>query len=367
VTVAASGRKQQAQATLHGIRQLVRDVYRPPASVTHWRLEQLVGHDRVRYFSLGRHALVAALRAGGVSAGGVVLLPEFICREVLAAVHSVGATPAYYPVSAALTLDCDPAQLPAAQALLAVDYFGFPQNLAPFMQYCARTGAVLIEDNAHGLFSRDSRGNALGTRADIGIFSIRKTLLTPDGAALAINNEKFVPKLTPQLAFDTLPVPLSFRTKNVLRRLVPVIGIGPAQFATACTRFARWARSGHRVPPSSPEAEMQIPACAAPSRALFEVMTHTDCAAESARRRALYECLSEVLDPVRYPPLFDNLPEHTVPYGYPFFADAAAAAAASRILARLGLECFRWPELPDSIAPFAPAHYTSVWMVSFLW
>ena len=96
-------------------------------------------------------------------------------------------------------------------------------------------------------------------------------------------------------------------------------------------------------------------------------MTRTDVVAESARRRALYRRLGEVLDPARYPPLFGTLPEHVVPYGYPFIADDVAATAASRILARLGLECFRWPELPDAIAPAAPLHYKNVWMVTFLW
>ena len=363
----ASDPDHQVLITTDGTRQLIHGVYRPPARVTHWRLEQLVGHDRVRYFSLGRHALAAALRACGIAAGDTVLLPEFICREVLAALYTVGAIPAYYPVSPSLALACDAARLPAAKAVLAVDYFGFPQDLAPFKQYCARSGAVLIDDNAHGLLSRDAEGRALGARGDIGIFSLRKTLTAPDGAALAVNNEKFAPALAPQLEFDATPAPLSFRIKRGIRGLTPVTGVWPARFATACTRFAREVRSGHRIAPSSPDAEVRIPGRAAPSQALLDVMTYTDVAAESARRRALYRRMSEVLDPARYPSLFGALPEHVVPYGYPFIADDVTAAAASRILARLGLECFRWPELPDAIAPTAPLHYKSVWLVSFLW
>jgi hypothetical protein len=348
-------------------RQLIRSVYRPPVSLTHWRLEQLVGHDHVRYFSLGRHALAAALRIAGVAAGDTVLLPGFICRELLAALNAAGVVPAYYPVTARLTPDCELRRLPAAKAVLAVNYFGFPQDLTVFMRYCAQTGAVLIEDNAHGMFSRDARGRALGTRGDIGIFSLRKTLPTPDGAALAVNNKKFAPVLAPQLAFDAAPAPLSFRIKDGIRPLVPVTGPWPARFATACVRFARWAHSGHRIAPSSPDAEVRMPGDGAPCRALLDVMAHTDVAAESARRRLLYQRVSKMLDPSRYPPLFGALPEHVVPYGYPFVADAAAAAAVARTLAKLGLDCFRWPELPDAVAPTAPVHYTSAWIVSFLW
>ena len=367
MTSAAPGQEHQVRAPPDSTRQLICGVYRPPASVTHWRLEQLVGHDRVRYFSFGRHALAAALRSAGVTAGDTVLLPGFICREVLAALHAVEATPAYYPVGPDLTPGCDASRLPAAKAVLAVDYFGFPQDLAPFMQYCARSGALLIEDNAHGLFSRDAAGSALGARGDLGIFSLRKTLTAPDGAALSVNNDKCVPALAPQLAFDATPAPLSFRIKDGIRPLVPFTGPWPARLATACVRWTRRAGSGHGIPPSAPDAEVRMPARAAPSQALLDVMTHTGVAAECARRRGLYQRLGEVLDPARYPPVFGALPQHVVPYGYPFIADSIAAAAASHTLARLGLECFRWPELPDAIAPAAPLHYRSVWMVSFLW
>jgi hypothetical protein len=342
-------------------------VYRPPEGVTHWRLEQLVGHDRIRYFSFGRHALAAALRIAGVTAGDTVLLPEYICREVLAALHAVEATPAYYPVGPDLTPGCDSSRLPAAKAVLAVDYFGFPQDLAPFTQYCARSGAVLIEDNAHGLFSRDAEGRALGARGDLGIFSLRKTLPAPDGAALAVNNPGFAPALAPQLAFAAAPAPLSFRIKDGIRPLVPFTGPWPARLATACVRWARRVSDGHSVPPSAPDAEQRMPPGAAPCQALLDVMAHTDVAAECARRRELYQRLGELLDPARYPPLFGALPGNVVPYGYPFTANPAAASAACRTLAKYGLDCFRWPELPDAVAPAAPAHYTSVWMASFLW
>ena len=85
--------------------------------------------DAIRYFSLGRHALAAGLRALGVGAGQSILLPEYICRDLLAAVHAVGALPVFYPVALNLCPATPQENWPAASAVLAVDYFGFPQPL----------------------------------------------------------------------------------------------------------------------------------------------------------------------------------------------------------------------------------------------
>ena len=125
-------------------------------------MQAAAGAD-VRLFSLGRYALLAALRVTGVSPGDKVLVPGFICRDLLASIHAVQGTPVFYPVDRTLA----PQSLLAAQgakAILAVNYFGFPQSLEPFRRYCAEHGASLIEDNAHGFLSRDALGHALGSR-----------------------------------------------------------------------------------------------------------------------------------------------------------------------------------------------------------
>ncbi len=345
----------------------LRSIYAPPVATTNWRLEQLAGHDRLRYFSFGRHALVAALQLAGVKNGDVVLLPEFICREVLSAIHALDARVEYYPVAANLGLACEPSALPAAKAIVAVDYFGFAQDLVPFTQYCARSGAVLIEDNAHGLFSRDNDGHALGTRGDLGIFSLRKTLAAPDGAAVVVNNASPAAALPSQIPFDDVTPDATFIAKRRLRKLARVLGSWPARTATALTRMARRLKTGHGIPPSAAESETQLPPVKAPGAILLDVMRNADVDAEIARRRELYHLLPSLLDPARYPPLFATLPSGTVPYGYPFVADAEHASQARGLLAKHGLECLHWPALPDAIAATAPAHYRSVWMVSFLW
>ena len=167
--------------------------------------------------------------------------------------------------------------------------------------------------------------------------------------------------------FSEVTPDATFRGKQRLRKLVRRFGVWPARTATSLARLIRRLRTGHAIPPSAPQSETELPAGEAPHAILLEIMRNTDVTNEIMRRRELYRLLPALLDPLRYPPVFPSLPEGTAPYGYPFRADDANAKAARKVLARHGLECLQWPALPDAIAATAPAHYRSVWMVSFLW
>jgi dTDP-4-amino-4,6-dideoxygalactose transaminase len=152
-----------------------------------------------RFFSLGRHALVEAFRLGGISAGDKVLLPDFICRDVLASLGAVGAIAVWYPIDATLRPLTNEKEWPDAKVVVAVNYFGFPQPLDCFRSYVARTHALLIEDNAHGFLSRDEEARWLGTRTPLGIFSLRKTLPFADGAMLACSDKSLASQMLPQI------------------------------------------------------------------------------------------------------------------------------------------------------------------------
>lgn len=332
----------------------------------HESFNSLIGHNNIRYFSYGRHALAEALKIIGVGSGDRVLLPEFICRDLLSSVNSMGALPVYYGVNKKLALDFEADKLPAAKAVITVNYFGFPQDLGPFRDYCKRTGAVLIEDNAHGLFSRDEKGRFLGTRGDIGIFSLRKTILTPNGAALVVNNRKMVCQIPLQMEFDNRPEPLPFNVKRMLKRLPFFIGRLPLGLLTSAVRFLRKLRIGSEIAPSPSEAERMLPEVPNPCRKLLFYLSNFDNDKEIKRRRLLYVNVDNILRQMKVLPVFDVFPQNVVPYGYPFYAAESRIKDMKKLLAKYGLECFRWPELPDAIKPHAPEHYKTVWFVNFL-
>jgi hypothetical protein len=321
--------------------------------------------DRTRYFSLARHALAAALRAAGIGAGARILLPEFICRDVLAAVTAAGATPCWYATQADLTPAADPNTWPQAAAVIAVNYFGFAQDLAAFRRYTSRTGALLIEDNAHGFLSRDPDGQWLGCRADIGLFSFRKTVSRLNGAACVIAGEEIRARLPAQLPEGTAPRIGGARLKHALRRL-PWCGPRLAGIATAAARNLRCLRTGNALPASAADAESTIPGPAAPPDGLINDLAGHAATEEIARRRRLFEKFLALANHAGVAVVYDALPAGTVPYGFAF-RNSGAIEPLRREAARCGLDVLPWPDLPAAIQPSAPAHYRDLWLINFLW
>lgn len=345
----------------------VQQIYLPPHGNKYWKFEDLIGHGNIRYFSFGRNALVEGLAAAGVGKGDKILIPGFICREVLSAINSIGAVPTYYKVDKNLKMYEAPENLPHVKAILFVNYFGFPQNLSSFRKYCNRTGAILIEDNAHGLFSQDDDGRYLGTRGDIGIFSLRKTIPMPDGAALVVNNPDIAYKLKPQIPFNAKYEPASFKIKQGLRRLVPLIGATSVQSVTSCIRFFRKLLTGYEIYPSMSNDEYILPDQVAPCANLFSYLSAVDIVEEKGRRRELYNWIDTLLKHLDCEPVFKTFPDYVVPYCYPFYAGHSKISKIKKLLNKQSLQCFQWPDLPKAVEPIAPEHYRNMWLVQFLW
>jgi len=336
---------------------LLATVYAPPRARAPWRLEQFLPGFEVRYFSFGRRALAAGLKAVLGSSPRTVLLPELICGDLLCALAAAGASPVFYRVGPDLRPAEGPERWPSAGAVLAVDYFGFPQDLSLFQAYAARTGAVLIEDNAHGLFSRDESGAFLGSRADLGLFSLRKTLPIPDGGALVFRKDDERLRALPQDAFRG-PGGLRAALKSALRPLA--LPLGARRFHGMLS-----ALRGARVPGAG--SESALPSPEAPCGLLASPIAAADPETEVSRRRALYLLLESRLRLEGFEPVFASLPANTAPYAFPFRVKEADQERARRALAAQGLEPLPWPDLPCALAARAPAHHRDIRLAHFLW
>lgn len=318
------------------------------------------------WYAYGRFALVDAMRLAHVRPGDTVLLPSFICRDVLAAVREVGATAEWYRVPPSLMIT-DSSSWPQARAVLAVNYFGFPQNLGPFREYAARTGAVVIEDNAHGWLSRDEDGRTLGERTSLGITSVRKTVRSIDGAYLSVADDVPLDEavvLPGPLDVDDRAVPLGVRIRGVVARVERVTRLPLMNVMRFVIRRLRGV-AGRAPIPSDDSLEHRLPAGRYLHRSSRHIIDRVDTDAEISRRRGLYVDVARRLRGVGCTPIFPDLAPGTCPQGFPIITDDDHLVDVRRALRGTGLELMSWPDLPHGHERDLP-HYSQVRLVNFL-
>jgi len=324
-----------------------------------------IAKDHVRYYSLARQALVDALLLGGVGDGDRVLVPEFICKDVVASIHTVGATPVFYQVDellAPINLHADE----SIKAIIAVNYFGFPQNLDVFKLESQRFGAVLIEDNAHGFLSSDTSNSPLGTRGDLGIISIRKSLRIPDGAQLLVNDPLLLNNIPQQIPCVRSPLGFRFTAQRWALKVQQITRLPILEWARYVVRKIRRISTGSALPVSPSSAEFESITPTGPRDSSMSSIQSLDIAHEINRRKQLYQAVAALVLECGVQPVFKSLPANCVPYGYPFYGDSDAAAKVHHLVKKWGIQVISWPDLPAAVIPTAPIHYRQLWLVNFL-
>lgn len=149
----------------------------------------------------GRFAIRDGLRALSLPAGGRILMPAWHCGSETDAVLAAGGQVSLYRTGRDLRADLDEIRARLRQGgiwgLYAIHYFGYPQPSKALAALAKEYGAVLIEDLALGLFSKDSNGAWLGSQGDMSVFSLVKTLPLPDGGALWLNPSRAAERRPP--------------------------------------------------------------------------------------------------------------------------------------------------------------------------
>lgn len=157
--------------------------------------DPLLTGNRVRRYASGRAGLFHIVKSLALSEGSIILLPAYNCGVEVEAILRAGCKVDFYRVGTDLSIDLENLHKKITtntRAIVAVHYFGFPQELSNLKQICRRRDIVLIEDCAHALYSQDEQGCWLGTKADYGLFSMRKTVFMPNGGAVRVNRKGFV-------------------------------------------------------------------------------------------------------------------------------------------------------------------------------
>jgi len=158
-----------------------------------------------------------------------VLVPAYICANVVSALYAIDLTVEFYPVGE----DCrvDPSDVDrlcgtSTLAVLWVHFFGTTTELSGLREIVEGRGALLIEDCAHVIAGRAGDSTA-GTMGHAAVFSLWKTLQSADGALLVLNRgclESFVPRYTATSGEHRAILAI---TARVLKRGVEVLAARP--------------------------------------------------------------------------------------------------------------------------------------------
>jgi len=142
----------------------------------------------------GRAALKLVVRSLKLGRRDEVLLPSYLCKDILKPFREEGVRITFYKVEDTLNVDVDDVESRISKntkALLFIHYFGFPQPATErIASLSSQSGIFLIEDLVQS-FLTNLRGKPLGSAGDVTVSSYRKWMPIPDGALLGINNAGF--------------------------------------------------------------------------------------------------------------------------------------------------------------------------------
>jgi dTDP-4-amino-4,6-dideoxygalactose transaminase len=162
----------------------------------------------------GRTAIELALRAMAIGPGDDVVIPSFVCRSVLDAVLSTGASPVFADVDETLNVSSSSisaALTPRTKCAIVAHLFGTPAPIDEIEELLTSRGVALIDDAAQAL-GASRAGRPVGSFGRCGIVSCGpgKPLAGAAGGLLVTNDE--------QLYERCVGIELPFEPANVVRR-----------------------------------------------------------------------------------------------------------------------------------------------------
>jgi perosamine synthetase len=291
-----------------------------------------------------RSAIFYGLSSLNVSPGDRVLVPSYICRAAVEPIVAYGANVDFYRVHRDCRLDFEDIVsriTSSTKALLAVHYFGFPQEIGRVQALCRRHRIFLIEDCAHVLEGH-SEGRPLGSFGDVSVFSWKKFLPVYDGADLVLNNvtadpailwEREKPLFTLKVAKNLIEDAFGWSTGPILAPFARLLGEGKSKPATAAAPAISAATDTDSFDPSLIRWSM--------SRLSRWVKAHSDIPAIVRARRDHYQYLHDRLMKIPGISLLHSyLPDGACPWILPLVFDGITDAHLT--LRKLGIPAVTW-------------------------
>jgi len=242
----------------------------------------------------------------GLPKGSGILLPTFACEEIYAPFIDASLKIFYYRVNEDLTPDLSHIReiKNNGKAVLIINYFGFLQPEYVYNQ-CKDWGLIVIEDGSHSFLSKDS-----GKHGDYYFASMRKLLPLLDGAILKKKDGSGFKNATHKCS---LPL-LKFRLFRALAQLIKHSEVRRPR------EMKHWLV--HEMFSKAEKEIRRISFSATMSKLSINILTQLELELISDARRRNYKVLGRRLGEFTdFVPVFKNLPEYVVPYGFPVFSE----------------------------------------------
>ena len=144
--------------------------------------------------------LYAAVGAAGVGPGDEVIVSPYTMSASATAALIYGGIPVFADIDPH-TFCLDPESIgrcisPRTRAIIVVDLFGHPADMAKIMSLARDHGLVVIEDAAQAPGAK-YQGRLAGTLADMGVYSLNyhKTIHCGEGGVVVTDNSRFAERL----------------------------------------------------------------------------------------------------------------------------------------------------------------------------
>lgn len=338
------------------MKQIAQEIYAPS-----WIKESVVElpeREKVcsLYFHQARYALFQLLKLAKPSH---ILLPEFICADVVEVLKQLEVEPVFYHVNKQLDVEIE--SLPnstQAPLLLWVNYFGLPSNFTRVANYCQEHHIEIIEDNAQSFYCfQGAEGEPRELLGDYRLQSFRKSLPLATGASLeAKEGSKYFSELMKikQAHSETLQLALS---KVPFRRLLKVM---PLAFLRGLLQLKR---SIGQQPPENIEDLEKTMSCY--SKVYLPAI---DAVKMRQIRRQAYEGLKTYLSK-RYDEInfLGQYTDSCAPSAVAISVDPSEQAKIIQDLNSMHLDIVRWPKFYDEELVDKQRFYSHVFMIPLNW
>jgi dTDP-4-amino-4,6-dideoxygalactose transaminase len=177
------------------------------------QLKKIFQNKNLLWTSSGRGSIEAIIKMLNLKPGDKILLPPFIAHGVILPLKRNKISLEFYKSNDDLTFDLkDIAKLIAekssVKAILIIHYFGYPQPIDTLKNYINNKKIFIIEDCAQAFLSCYEDGSMIGTKGDVSLFSLSKSLPIPDGSFVIINN--------PSILMEQIKYKFSVLSKSAL-------------------------------------------------------------------------------------------------------------------------------------------------------